>query len=983
MMNIPSELIEACKKNKCVPFVGAGFSAQSNLPMWSGVISDMKSLLLEKALNRQKEEVWLSENGALEIAERFKHALTPSQYQQFLEKWFEPPGVKPSEAHRMLISIQWPVIVTTNFDKLIEQAFVTERGSFVRTPSTFEQIVRAETTGKTYIIKLHGTIEEPESIVLTESDYAHFAIENKEMIDHIEKSMLTFRRVLFLGFSMKDPEIRSVFLRSRILSKGYAVGDFIVLTSPHYADVEIWEKRGLTVISLDSHSELPKFLARLANLIALDTNQNDETQTTANPAIQDVIKNETTDVTLLPQLPEYLVSLNVTFETGRLLDKNKIQYTLPEQFGDLLQTGPVISIYGEAGAGKSTILRSAVEYLRGKSAHFLFIKASKLEKDRISMRKWLSNAQVTNLHNLTVLVDGLDECNRELSSAIINDLSDTATRLNGFTAVVTSRPTELSEFKETTRFLIQPLTEPEFLTLAHAKGQDEDSRVLQIFRLAPSLHGRPLHARSLGDYVESIGKEPESEADYALWLLDRNYIQAGIDDECRSWIELTAAELYLSCRMLNWNLADWAQAALHVLTEEREYRSVLRAIQNLTGEGKPFIQSNGVLTLGHRTIFEAMVGRGLARLGTLNRLLAPDSAVDDSSIMIACAIKTMSNQLAIKSIGVVVKRAPWLAARVLLGAGAQSEIRNLLLNREFELDLRAAIRHGIAILGISPFIDFVTPLFSRSLRNPSLLSEAVDALDTICETLSHGRELTRAKALLASLWKEHKQKTCKVEWVDIQGGYYSCGTNSGLDSDEEPSHSVFLNPFRIAKYQITNIQFEQFCSQHVRNRLSLDDEMPVVNITWYEAQLYCRWITGNCGGRLPSEAEWETAARGNTSTKFYWGNKYNKLMANCGEDARGMHKVGDYMPNPFDLYDMAGNVYEWCLDWYDELYYQECPTLNPLGPINGRLKVMRGGSWGRSVNAASSTYRVRQVPETRDVLVGFRACWPHHLNINT
>jgi len=976
-MQIPDELIEACKNNKCVPFVGAGMSAQSGLPSWSDIINEMSSFLINRSLRKVDEENWLKQNGALLVAERFKETITRSQYQIHLNKWFDPPEVNLSNAHTSLFKIKWPFLITTNFDRLLELAYSNARQKMARTPITFEELVRAEASNEPYILKLHGSVEDPESIVLTETDYARMDSDKNDMLKHIEKSIMVFKKVLFLGFSMKDPEIRSAFLKSRIHSKGYALGDFTVLTKPNAVEKEIWEKRGLTVIALNDHSELSEFLNILDTLINSDQPINASNTKAINSISSTSIETNNIDTTYLPPLPDPFVELSISLSSMQEASEEGSYYVLPNDYESLLSANSIITITGEAGSGKTTILNGAVQYLNKNNRPFIFVKAAHLEAKHVSLKKHISELTHSDKINIPVLIDGLDECNPELASSILSILHDFFENNPKFTGIVTTRPIDAPELKNMPRYSVLPLSEPEFFKLAI--GDIHSTKRLQsILSLSPSLHGRPLHAKTIGAYIEDNNKEPETEADYALWLLDNYYETENINEEIRNSLEVVASELYIKTKAVVWSLADWATTAQDVFPIEDQIKSVIDSIIELTGEDKLFIGSGGKLVPRHRTAYEAMVGRGLSRTGGLNRLLTNTTTVDETSIMLACLLKTLPIEAAKKSMAIVVRRAPWLAARVMLGAGEESEIKDLLLNKDFELDLTSAIRHGVAILGATSYIDFVKPLFSRSIRNPSLLWAAVDSLESLVETLTDEKDIVRARSLLNRLWDEHKESTETIVWIDIPGGYYKCGTNEGQDIDEEPEHEVFLNPFRLSKFQITNVQYEQFDPLYIRDRLSLEDDMPAVNITWHEAQLFCRWVTGNSGGRLPTEAEWESACRAGTSTRYYWGEQFDSKMANCGENNRGMTTVGSYPPNRFDVYDMAGNVYEWCFDWYHDKYYSNYSKINPTGPTTGRMKSMRGGSWGRSANASSCSYRVRQVPETRDVLVGFRACWPYH-----
>jgi formylglycine-generating enzyme required for sulfatase activity len=142
--------------------------------------------------------------------------------------------------------------------------------------------------------------------------------------------------------------------------------------------------------------------------------------------------------------------------------------------------------------------------------------------------------------------------------------------------------------------------------------------------------------------------------------------------------------------------------------------------------------------------------------------------------------------------------------------------------------------------------------------------------------------------------------------------------------------------------------------------------MPIVNVTWDDAQAYCGWM----GGRLPTEAEWEYAARGG-STEARYGpiDEIAWYISNSGGQT---HDVTQKRRNGFGLYDMLGNVWEWANDWYDDKYYQSSPSQDPPGPTNGQLRVLRGGSWYDSPGSVRVSDRGRGGPASRDGYGGFR-----------
>ncbi len=197
-------------------------------------------------------------------------------------------------------------------------------------------------------------------------------------------------------------------------------------------------------------------------------------------------------------------------------------------------------------------------------------------------------------------------------------------------------------------------------------------------------------------------------------------------------------------------------------------------------------------------------------------------------------------------------------------------------------------------------------------------------------------------------------------------------------TNESPKHEVILNSYYIDKFEVTQAQFQKVMGRNPSRYKG--DNLPVENTFWNEANGYCRKL----GKRLPTEAEWERAARGGTTTRYYWGEDFktgyeNFCDKNCLDDLRltqyddghdTLAPVGSFKPNPYGLYDMLGNVYEWVSDWYDEFYYHEKDITNPQGPkriepegveikrftesyewkpktVDMGAKVIRGSSWDK------------------------------------
>ena len=231
------------------------------------------------------------------------------------------------------------------------------------------------------------------------------------------------------------------------------------------------------------------------------------------------------------------------------------------------------------------------------------------------------------------------------------------------------------------------------------------------------------------------------------------------------------------------------------------------------------------------------------------------------------------------------------------------------------------------------------------------------------------------------------------------------------DADERPVHKVTVDGFYIDPHEVTNRAYRPFDPSHESrlyktHRLD-EDEQPVIEVSWWDAIRYCNWRshqeglevcynerTGACdfsknGYRLPTEAEWERAARGGLEGRRYpWGDHMgDRAPCNFSDrrDPSGPGRedvddgyavtapVGRYPSNGYDLQDMGGNVWEWCHDWYDGNYYSKSPASNPRGPTTGRHRVIRGGSWCNDIDFARCANRGRVDPASRIYgHIGFR-----------
>jgi len=237
--------------------------------------------------------------------------------------------------------------------------------------------------------------------------------------------------------------------------------------------------------------------------------------------------------------------------------------------------------------------------------------------------------------------------------------------------------------------------------------------------------------------------------------------------------------------------------------------------------------------------------------------------------------------------------------------------------------------------------------------------------------------------------------------IFVEGGTFKMG---GTSMDNAPIHSVTLRNFYISKYEVTVEEFEQFVkntsyitdaekdgtSSIIINGKVVEkegvnwrhdiygeeikndkDKYPVIRVSWNDASEYAKWA----GGRLPTEAEWEYAARGGNQSLGYTyagSNDINEVAWYDRNSGKTTHPVGTKAPNELGIYDMSGNVMEWCNDWYSNTYYSVSPSTNPQGPSSGTARILRGGSWYDFSIYCASAKRNGDQPINRINILGAR-----------
>ncbi len=285
------------------------------------------------------------------------------------------------------------------------------------------------------------------------------------------------------------------------------------------------------------------------------------------------------------------------------------------------------------------------------------------------------------------------------------------------------------------------------------------------------------------------------------------------------------------------------------------------------------------------------------------------------------------------------------------------------------------------------------------------LSTGVGLLGLIAVPMKHETlEIAMAHAASDHTTGSNSTNSIGMKFVGISAGTFYMGScklsaacsSGSIDKDakdnETPQHKVRISSgFQMGMYEVTLGQFKQFIAGASRSDLLNDDfkrynnhgdQAAVTKVSWNDAQAFIHWLNKKERSnhyRLPTEAEWEYAARAGGLAVYSWGNSksvagryawYDENAYNVG--AKYAHAVGIKQPNAWGLYDMHGNAWEWVEDWYDKNYYRNSTIIDPAGPTSGHYRVNRGGSWNNFVKNLRSANRNWNSPDLRKAIIGFR-----------
>ena len=360
--------------------------------------------------------------------------------------------------------------------------------------------------------------------------------------------------------------------------------------------------------------------------------------------------------------------------------------------------------------------------------------------------------------------------------------------------------------------------------------------------------------------------------------------------------------------------------------------------------------------------------------------IQPSYAQDLTSVMIREIRKL--GKYDVYSQGNVGTLAGWTAKRMQLGCTDPKCLTAL-----GEIDITRLISGRVEKIGTRYTVSL--NLFdTQNAKSEKAVSEFCESEDELIVVLQMGVRKLLGEPLEVStsatevLPPEYKDFGTSMEFIFVKRGCFEMGDVFGDgDSDEKPAHEVCVDDFYLGKYQVTQGQWEKVMGHNPSSFKGGDN--PVEMVTWSDVQRFIERLNSKSDRkyRLPTEAEWEYAARSGGKKEKYAGTnqdgelgEYAWYLDNSGNQTQ---PVGKKRPNGLGLYDMSGNVWEWCADWYDAHYYQNSPRYNPRGPRNGTFRVLRGGSWYTARKDVRTVNRIWYGPAGENNTIGFRLLLPY------
>ena len=613
--------------------------------------------------------------------------------------------------------------------------------------------------------------------------------------------------------------------------------------------------------------------------------------------------------------------------------------------------------------------------------------------------------------SMVLLLDGLDEIEEPETDQKIAGLLDQFVRSHPrCNVIVTSRPIGLRKedyprYRLLDLLPLSPKMVDDYLDRWFAGSNDQIAKLQQIFKDKPrirSLAANPFLLSMICYTFEQEGKEELVERRSQLYQNCTRYLlQRPYDPKNgrRPGIEFEQAlEILkeLSLRFFLWQEADFAVDHVNVIGEHHPAAAELgktdEFLDRLQRQSGLVQRAKEGFTFVHRSLWEYFTA--LALLDKKRDFVIRQAANPDWEEVVRLYAGLLPRDSDVKAL----IRGLWTINRS-LALRVTTEIRIPAAQIIQPLIAEEKGNQGKLLLvdSLEQSLPLVAEAERQNLVQETLRIMLLECAESDCEVIFHAQALLEKMGLkplqpggviyelldLANAAVRQEELMADslncFEWIQVEGGSFWMGDDYHGD-DEKPAHRVKVDSFYMAKHPVTNRMLANFPLGAKYPNYG-GDSHPAVGKTWWEVYYFALWVDA----RLPTEAEWEYAARGGKlagRTQYYFGDKPEDLADHAwfGEpDKSFAHAVGEINSrtgkenlNPLGLANMLGNVWEWCSDWYDANYYRNSPEENPQGPEIGSRRVIRGGSWGGGEQYCRSATRNGGWPGNRSYYVGFR-----------
>jgi formylglycine-generating enzyme required for sulfatase activity len=1050
MIPIPEELLEQLERGNVLLFIGERIVHDAE---GRAVVDRLAAQLAARSGLLADEDASFPEAAQAYQDEKGRQALV-----QFLRDELEALGDEPQRVHHLIAGLtDCDLLVTTCLDRRLERAFEAAGRPLDVIVSRLD--VAFEEEHKAQLYKLRGSLEQVESLVLTEDDYETF-FEDQDSLSVVLQSYLARKTILFVGYDLADPHFKRLYRKVTAPLDHYARRAYAFGEAPSPLVVRWCERHGIDLVEADATA----FLESLARQLAARARR--------SPAVARPVAVEL--ATPLPERPykflDYYEARDASIFFGR---QGEIQ-----KLSSLIHAHRLVLLYGASGTGKTSLLLAGVAPRLEQAEppyETLYVRALEdpAQVIRRALRRRLPEASLPLDAPLPDLLDAAARALGRTLVLILDQFEEFFIRLSpefraAFIAelgalydardvpvkvVLSLREDWLAEVNEI-RARIPEVFYVDMRLLPLSRAQAEEAITAPVVRLGasyePALVERLLD--DLGD-TEAAVMPPQLQlvcsALYdGLGPDERRITLTAYQDDLKGAQGVLQKYLKDELGRLGRDEAALARAALQELVTSQGTKAVKTSDELALALGANRSELEAVLEklvrarllrvlereeggtayeLAHECLIAEIVlspeavarkeAEELLRQGMENRqrfgalLPAETFAVIDaqrdrlrfdpeaqelmlrSALRLGRSVGEWLGRVEHDDQALALAEEALLApegepARQGLGAGAGEVPPGRLQALVGRLAGRWRGARGTERIGASDALWALRRHLPGGLRLRLALGRSPRLMRRVAPLLAG--VVVAALVFVAILWGPRLwTPKPEIEWLEIPAGEFLMGSDPAVDPDayldEMPQHQVYLDGYQIGRYEVTNAQYAQCVRATVcwePSGLSYYPDPaytyhPVVYVSWFDARTFCEWV----GGRLPTEAEWEYAARGTDGRIYPWGNEPpDESRCNFDYSVIGTTPVGRYSPpgdgppfdNDYGCADMAGNVWEWVADWYDGGYYSVPPERNPQGPDSDSWRVVRGGSWDSFQGRVRSAVRYYLEPSSSDGDVGFR-----------